>query len=110
MRSGRGQPAGGRGAEMAAPPGAAASGSAAREGSHRRLEAPLPSATRGPKLFAAALASHDWENALCAREMAASALMNVMIGAARKAGRGLARDFGEIEQLQVSVKGPGNFV
>src|SRR5262249_37190980 len=27
-----------------------------------------------------------------------------------KAGRGLARDFGEIEQLQVSVKGPGNFV
>ncbi len=42
--------------------------------------------------------------------MAASALMNVMIGAARKAGRGLARDFGEVEQLQVSVKGPGNFV
>ena len=43
-------------------------------------------------------------------QMAASALMNVMIAAARKAGRGLARDFGEIEQLQVSVKGPGNFV
>jgi myo-inositol-1(or 4)-monophosphatase len=42
--------------------------------------------------------------------MAASALMNVMISAARKAGRGLARDFGEVEQLQVSVKGPGNFV
>jgi myo-inositol-1(or 4)-monophosphatase len=42
--------------------------------------------------------------------MAASALMNVMIAAARKAGRGLTRDFGEIEQLQVSVKGPGNFV
>jgi myo-inositol-1(or 4)-monophosphatase len=42
--------------------------------------------------------------------MPASALMNVMISAARKAGRGLARDFGEIEQLQVSVKGPGNFV
>jgi myo-inositol-1(or 4)-monophosphatase len=42
--------------------------------------------------------------------MPASALMNVMIGAARKAGRGLVRDFGEIEQLQVSVKGPGNFV
>jgi len=36
--------------------------------------------------------------------------MNVMIGAARKAGRSLARDFGEVEQLQVSVKGPGNFV
>src|SRR3979409_224842 len=44
------------------------------------------------------------------RQMAASALLNVMIAAARKAGRGLARDFGEIEQLQVSVKGPGNFV
>jgi myo-inositol-1(or 4)-monophosphatase len=42
--------------------------------------------------------------------MPASALMNVMIGAARRAGRGLARDFGEVEQLQVSVKGPGNFV
>jgi len=42
--------------------------------------------------------------------MPASALMNVMIAAARKAGRGLARDFGEIEQLQVSVKGPANFV
>ena len=41
--------------------------------------------------------------------MPASALMNVMIGAARKAGRGLTRDFGEVEQLQVSVKGPGNF-
>jgi len=36
--------------------------------------------------------------------------MNVMIGAARKAGRSLARDFGEVEQLQVSVKGPANFV
>ena len=42
--------------------------------------------------------------------MPASALMNVMIGAARKAGRGLARDFGEVEQLQVSLKGPANFV
>lgn len=42
--------------------------------------------------------------------MAASPLLNVMIAAARKAGRGLSRDFGEIEQLQVSVKGPGNFV
>ena len=42
--------------------------------------------------------------------MAASPLLNVMISAARKAGRGLTRDFGEVEQLQVSVKGPGNFV
>ena len=42
--------------------------------------------------------------------MPASALLNVMVGAARKAGRSLARDFGEVEQLQVSVKGPANFV
>jgi myo-inositol-1(or 4)-monophosphatase len=42
--------------------------------------------------------------------MPASALMNVMVGAARKAGRSLARDFGEVAQLQVSVKGPANFV
>src|SRR5262245_51018002 len=44
-----------------------------------------------------------------ASPMPASALLTVMIAAARKAGRGLARDFGEVEQLQVSVKGPGNF-
>ncbi|MCL4767897.1 MAG: inositol monophosphatase [Hyphomicrobiaceae bacterium] len=42
--------------------------------------------------------------------MPASALMNVMTAAARKAARSLARDFGEVAQLQVSVKGPANFV
>jgi myo-inositol-1(or 4)-monophosphatase len=42
--------------------------------------------------------------------MPASALMNVMISAARKAGRSLVRDFGEVENLQVSIKGPANFV
>jgi myo-inositol-1(or 4)-monophosphatase len=42
--------------------------------------------------------------------MIRSALMNVMIAAALKAGRGLKRDFGEVENLQVSVKGPGDFV
>src|SRR5438046_1213857 len=42
--------------------------------------------------------------------MLRSALLNVMIGAARKAGRGLKRDFGEVEKLQVSIKGPGDFV
>jgi len=36
--------------------------------------------------------------------------MNVMTAAAQKAGRGLKRDFGEVENLQVSVKGPGDFV
>jgi myo-inositol-1(or 4)-monophosphatase len=39
-----------------------------------------------------------------------SALFNVMSAAALKAARGLKRDFGEVEQLQVSVKGPGDFV
>ncbi len=42
--------------------------------------------------------------------MIRSALMNVMTAAAVKAGRGLKRDFGEVENLQVSVKGPGDFV
>jgi myo-inositol-1(or 4)-monophosphatase len=42
--------------------------------------------------------------------MARSALLNVMVQAVRKAGRGLARDFGEVENLQVSMKGPGDFV
>ncbi len=42
--------------------------------------------------------------------MIRSALINVMVAAARKAGRGLKRDFGEIEKLQVSLKGPANFV
>jgi myo-inositol-1(or 4)-monophosphatase len=40
----------------------------------------------------------------------ASANINLMIKAARRAGRGLVRDFGEVEQLQVSAKGPGDFV
>ncbi len=39
-----------------------------------------------------------------------SATINVMANAALKAARGLIRDFGEVEQLQVSVKGPGDFV
>jgi len=39
-----------------------------------------------------------------------SALINVMVKAARRAGRSLKRDLGEIENLQVSLKGPANFV
>ena len=42
--------------------------------------------------------------------MLRSALINVMVAAARKAGRTLKRDFGEVENLQVSLKGPANFV
>ncbi len=39
-----------------------------------------------------------------------SPALNVMIAAARKAGRPLTRDFGELENLQVSMKGPADFV
>src|ERR1700676_2821699 len=39
-----------------------------------------------------------------------SPVLNVMAAAALKASRGLLRDFGEVEQLQVSIKGPGDFV
>lgn len=42
--------------------------------------------------------------------MARSAILNVMVNAAHKAGRVLARDFGEVEHLQVSRKGPADFV
>jgi myo-inositol-1(or 4)-monophosphatase len=39
-----------------------------------------------------------------------SANITVMIQAAHKAARPLVRDFGEVENLQVSIKGPGDFV
>ena len=39
-----------------------------------------------------------------------SANINVMVNACRKASKILIRDFGEIENLQVSLKGPGDFV
>jgi myo-inositol-1(or 4)-monophosphatase len=42
--------------------------------------------------------------------MPRSALLNVMVKAALRAGRSLKRDLGEVENLQVSVKGPRNFV
>ena len=42
--------------------------------------------------------------------MAYSPILNVMVGAARKASRPIRRDFGEVENLQVSLKGPANFV
>lgn len=42
--------------------------------------------------------------------MARSALLNVMVQAVSKAGRSLTRDFNEVENLQVSLKGPGDFV
>ena len=39
-----------------------------------------------------------------------SANINVMVKACRKASKIIIRDFGEIENLQVSLKGPGDFV
>ena len=42
--------------------------------------------------------------------MQGSANLNLMIKAARKAGRGLVKDFREVENLQVSLKGAGDFV
>jgi len=39
-----------------------------------------------------------------------SANINIIVKACRKAAKTLIRDFGEIEKLQVSVKGPGDFV
>ncbi|MCY3996923.1 MAG: inositol monophosphatase family protein [Rhodobacter sp.] len=42
--------------------------------------------------------------------MQGSANLNLMVKAARKAGRSLSKDFREVENLQVSVKGTGDFV
>ena len=39
-----------------------------------------------------------------------SANLNIMIKASEKASKRLIRDFGEIEKLQVSKKGPADFV
>jgi myo-inositol-1(or 4)-monophosphatase len=39
-----------------------------------------------------------------------SANINVMAQAVHKAARHLVRDFGEVENLQVSIKGPGDYV
>ncbi len=39
-----------------------------------------------------------------------SPILNVMVNTALKVSKGLVRDFGEVEQLQVSLKGPANFV
>src|SRR5580704_15990967 len=49
-------------------------------------------------------------NAPYGTPMLHSAVLNVMVKAARRAGRSLKRDLGELEHLQVSLKGPRNFV
>ena len=48
---------------------------------------------------------------ICVNSMSQwSANINVMMNAARRAGRSLMRDFKEVDKLQVSRKGPGDFV
>lgn len=42
--------------------------------------------------------------------MQGSANLTIMLKAARKAGKALSKDFREVENLQVSMKGPGDFV
>ncbi len=42
--------------------------------------------------------------------LSTSPALTVMIAAVRKAARGLQRDYGELASLQVSVKGPGDYV
>ena len=42
--------------------------------------------------------------------MVGSANLNIMMKAARRAGRSLVKDFREVENLQVSMKGAGDFV
>ncbi len=42
--------------------------------------------------------------------MQGSANLNLMLKAARRAGKSLVKDFREVENLQVSTKGPGDFV
>lgn len=42
--------------------------------------------------------------------MARTALLNVMVNSVRKVARSLVRDFGEVEKLQISRKGPQDFV
>lgn len=76
------------------------------------VEAPftLP-ACKGPRRRAADLLGRG-PFSLLNQELivAQSANLTVMVNAVRKAARGVQRDFGEIANLQVSVKGPGNFV
>ena len=67
----------------------------------------LPQGTHSlhPALFPASIARRTK-----AEPMLHSALINVMVKAARRAGRSLKHDLNEIEHLQVSLKGPANFV
>ena len=54
--------------------------------------------------------AHVWRPELDLSVSTQSALLKVMSDAARKAARGLNRDFGELSELQVSRKAPADFV
>src|SRR3954449_10539774 len=67
---------------------------------------PTGATSSGPRIDAAPFARSRSRGLMAVR----SPVINVMANAALKAARGLNRDFGEVEQLQVSVKGPSDFV
>jgi myo-inositol-1(or 4)-monophosphatase len=84
----------------------------APRGPQERAGAPLP--PRQPRKPRAEVAEAAPRAPLGRPGIATSSRMspalNVMVGAVRKAGRGLLKDFGEVQNLQASVKGPGDFV
>jgi myo-inositol-1(or 4)-monophosphatase len=67
---------------------------------------PVARVGRGPLVMGRERSGPPERKSLAAR----SATITVMIRAAFAASKGLKRDFGEVEQLQVSEKGPGDFV
>jgi myo-inositol-1(or 4)-monophosphatase len=67
---------------------------------------PVARVGRGPLVMGRERSGPPERKSLAAR----SATITVMIRAAFAAAKGLKRDFGEVEQLQVSEKGPGDFV
>jgi myo-inositol-1(or 4)-monophosphatase len=67
---------------------------------------PVARVGRGPLMMGRERSGPPERKSLATR----SATITVMIRAAFAAAKGLKRDFGEVEQLQVSEKGPGDFV
>jgi len=67
---------------------------------------PVARVGRGPLMMGRERSGPPERKSLAAR----SATITVMIRAAFAAAKGLKRDFGEVEQLQISEKGPGDFV
>ena len=67
---------------------------------------PVARVGRGPLIMGRERSGPPERKSLATR----SATITVMIRAAFAAAKGLKRDFGEVEQLQVSEKGPGDFV